>query len=167
MPSPDKSYRDWFCYNGSIQNLIPHHNDITTWKHSPHYWPIVWGIHRWIPSQKASNKDLLYLLRYPSKQAIMCNRPRTFRCYQRQTDSVPILTYFWHFLPLSRNLTNLYFINLQKGKTNAVWTLCVCVRCWKDKCIVCPCLYIDGLGQDCSICYCIFYRTGDTTVLHR
>ena len=37
-------------------------DDVITWKHFPRYWPFVWGIHRWIPSTKASDAELWCLL---------------------------------------------------------------------------------------------------------
>ena len=34
--------------------IILYHDDIIKWKHFPHYWPFVWGIHghRWIPPKR-------------------------------------------------------------------------------------------------------------------
>ena len=36
------------------------HDDVIKRKHCPCYWPFVRGIHRWIPSTKASDAELLW-----------------------------------------------------------------------------------------------------------
>ena len=33
-------------------NLKESHDDVIKWKHFPHYWPFVWGIHRGLPAQR-------------------------------------------------------------------------------------------------------------------
>ena len=43
--------------------LWPHashtyHDDVIKWNHFPRYWPFMRGIHRWIPSTKASDAEL-------------------------------------------------------------------------------------------------------------
>ena len=48
-----KSYRLMLSWNQLLHwyimlwNFIIVHDDVIKWKHFPHYWPFVWGIHRW------------------------------------------------------------------------------------------------------------------------
>ena len=34
------------------------HDDVIKWKHFLHYWPFVWGIHRWLPLTNASDAEI-------------------------------------------------------------------------------------------------------------
>ena len=34
----------WCHYN--MVDFLTNHDDVMKWKHFPHYWPFVWGIHR-------------------------------------------------------------------------------------------------------------------------
>ena len=46
------------------------HDDVIKWKHFPHYWPFVRGIHRspWIPRTQASDVELWCFLRSHNKR---------------------------------------------------------------------------------------------------
>ena len=59
----------WFDKNGNLQHrgvsprlslVASIHDDVIKWKHFPHYWPFMRGIHRsrWLPSTKASDAEL-------------------------------------------------------------------------------------------------------------
>ena len=38
--------------------MLASHDDVIKWKHLPHFWPFVRGIHRWISLTKARNAEL-------------------------------------------------------------------------------------------------------------
>ena len=51
-------------------SLVGHriHDDVIKWKHFPHYWPFVRGIHQWITPTKASDVELWYFLWFVPEQ---------------------------------------------------------------------------------------------------
>ena len=50
--------------------VIARHDDFSKWKHFPHYWPFVRGIHWWIPLTKASNMEFSCFLWCLPKQTV-------------------------------------------------------------------------------------------------
>ena len=104
------------------------HDDVIKWKHFPHYWPFVWGIHQSLVNSLYKGqwrRSLMFSLictlnKWLSKQS--CG-------WWFETPSCSL----WHHHNVSRNYVSL-LISSWMLPLSFVWTI----------------VYIDGKVQDCS-----------------